>query len=101
MVWHRLLFSTGNIVSSLVLGILAMFIVALNFPNAFESILNFAGAIVNGMKNTGLLSTRYNNLLRIIIEEKQIVLMMFVLGVRILTSLVYGIFAKYVLKLED
>ena len=42
---HRLLFSTGNILGSFVLGIIAMFVVALNFEGAFQSILKVAGAI--------------------------------------------------------
>jgi hypothetical protein len=101
MVWHRLLFSTGNIMSSFVLGIIAMFLVALNFEGAFQSILKFAGLIEYRLVNTGLIPTKYNNLVELMLGKHQIVLMMFVLGVRILSSLLYGIFAKFVLRLDD
>jgi hypothetical protein len=101
MVWHRLLFSTGNILSSFVLGIIALFLVALNFENAFQSILKFAGVIEYQLVNTGLIPIKYNNLVELLIGKHQIVLMMFVLGVRIITSFFYGLFAKFVLKLDD
>jgi hypothetical protein len=101
MVWHRLLFSTGNILSSFVLGIIAMFLVALNFEGIFQSILQFAGTIEGWLGNTGLIPTKYNNLVVLMLGKHQIVLMMFVLGVRILSSLIYGVFAKYALRLND
>ena len=101
MVWHRLIFSTGNILSSFVLGIIAMFLVALNFEGAFQSILKIAGTIERSLTNTGLIPIKYNNLVELMLGKHQIVLMMFVLGVRILTSLLYGIFAKFVLRRDD
>ena len=101
MVWHRLIFSTGNILSSFVLGIIAMFLCALNFPEFFESVLRFAGTIEYALSNTGLIPTKYNNLVTLMLGKHQIVLVMFVLGVRILTSLLYGLFVKFVLGWND
>lgn len=101
MVWHRLLFTTGNILSSFVLGIIAMFLVALNFPDFFQSILKFAGVVEYRLVNTGLIPTTYNNLVELMLGKHQIVLMMFVLGVRILVAFFYGLFAKFVLRLDD
>ena len=98
---HRLLFSTGNILGSFVLGIIAMFVVALNFPDAFQSILKVAGAIEHWLTNTGLISTKYNNLVELMLGKHQIVMVMFVIGVRILLTLLYIPFAKFVLGRDD
>ena len=97
---HRLLFSTGNILGSFVLGIIAMFLVALNFEGLFQSILQFAGTIENWLGNTGLIPTKYNNLVVLMLGKHQIVLMMFVLGMRVLTTLLYEIFAKF-MRLDE
>lgn len=87
---HRIAFSTGNVFFSLVLGALAFGVVFIKFPSTMESILNVAAGFKVWITNRGL-SPEYNNWVRVLLEERQLVFMFFTIVTRlILAAIVAG-----------
>lgn len=83
----RILLSTGNIFVSLVLGALAFGFVFLQYPEVMSSLLDAAGSLKVWITNRGI-ATEYNNWMRVLLEERQLVFMGFTIAVRFLLSLV-------------
>ncbi len=79
--------STGNIFISLVLGALAFGFVFIKFPETMSHILDAASALKAWLTSLGL-SNEYNNWMRVLLEERQLVFMGFTIMMRLLLSLV-------------
>jgi hypothetical protein len=82
---NRILFSTGNIFTSLVLGALAFGFVFIKFPGAMEQILNVAAGLKLWLTSRGV-SPEYNNWIRVLLEERQLVFMGFTIVTRVLIA---------------
>jgi hypothetical protein len=95
--WHRIAFSTGNVFVSLVVGALLFGFVFIKYPQFMASILDAATGLKSWLTNRGL-SPEYNNWVRVLLEERQLVLMGFVLFARLVMAILYGLFAKFVLR---
>ena len=87
---HRILLSSGNIVVSLVLGAVAMIAFAFYYVNAFEQILNGAAQMKIWMTSIGL-PTKWNNFVRLFLDEKTIVFSGFTIATRMLLAIVIEI----------
>lgn len=83
----RVLFSTGNVLVSLVLGALLFGYLFLRFPETFASLLDWAGGFKAWLINRGI-TTEYNNWIRVLLEERQLVFMGFTIMMRLLLSLI-------------
>jgi zinc transporter ZupT len=80
-----ILLSTGNVVTSLVLGALAFGFVFIKFPGVMEQILNVAAGFKLWLTSRGV-SPEYNNWMRVLLEERQLVFMGFTIATRILMA---------------
>ncbi len=83
----RILLSTGNIVVSLVLGALLFGFVFLKYPETMASILDWAGSFKTWLISRGI-TTEYNNWIRVLLEERQLVFMLFTIVARVALSIV-------------
>jgi len=89
----RLLFSTGNILVSLILGALLFGFVFIQYPETMSSILDAASSFKGWLIGLGI-TTEYNNWIRVLLEERQLVFMGFTILARIgLSLLTYPIVA--------
>lgn len=84
----RILLSTGNIFVSLVLGALAFGYVFLQYPDVMSSLLDTANDVKLWLTNRGI-ATEYNNWMRVLLDERQLVFMGFTIAVRFLLSIVF------------
>jgi len=82
---HRIMLSTGNIFFSLVLGAIAFGFVFIKFPGTMSSILDIAAGFKAWLTSRGL-SAEYNNWVRVLLEERQLVFMGFTIVTRVLMS---------------
>ena len=82
----RILLSTGNIFVSLVLGALLFGFVFLKYPDTMASILDWAGSFKTWLISRGI-STEYNNWIRVLLEERQLVFMAFTIIARVALSI--------------
>jgi hypothetical protein len=89
MIMRRLLFSTGNIFLSLVLGAIAFGFVFLKYPDTMNQILDLASGLKAWLITRGL-SPEYNNWIRVLLEERQLAFMGFTVVARIALSIVTG-----------
>jgi hypothetical protein len=87
---HRILFSTGNIVLSLVLGAIALAFVGINSPETLDKIINVAVDVKSYLVATNL-PPKYNVWVRLLLEEKQLVFMFFTILMRILLAIVQSL----------
>ena len=92
MILRRLLFSTGNVVLSLILGAIAFGYVFLTYPDQMAQILDWASGFKSWLITRGI-STEYNNWMRVLLEERQLVFMGFTIVARIALSIVTGTLA--------
>ena len=83
----RILMSTGNIFISLVLGALAFGFVFIKFPETMSHILDAASWLKVRITTLGQ-SSEYNNWIRVLLEERQLVFMGFTIAMRILLSVI-------------
>lgn len=83
---HRLIFTSGNIVFSVMLGAFAMTIFALSFDEAFKHILNVAQHVKAWLISLPM-STRYNNFVRLFLHESSFVFAFFTIISRIVVSM--------------
>ncbi len=83
----RILLSTGNIVVSLVLGALLFGYVFIKYPETMSSILDGATHLKTWLISRGI-STEYNNWIRVLLEERQLVFMGFTIIARIGLSII-------------
>lgn len=81
----RIVLATGNIVFSLFLGAIAFGFVFIKYPDTMGSILDAAARLKAWLTSRGL-STEYNNWVRVLLEERQLVFMGFTVAVRVLLS---------------
>jgi hypothetical protein len=89
MIMRRLLFSTGNIFLSLVLGAIAFGFVFLKYPDTMNQILDLASGFKAWLITRGL-SPEYNNWVRVLLEERQLAFMGFTVVARIALSIITG-----------
>lgn len=82
----RMLLSTGNILVSLVLGAILFGFVFLQYPETMASILDGASSFKIWLISRGI-STEYNNWIRVLLEERQLVFMGFTVIARIALSI--------------
>jgi hypothetical protein len=82
----RILLATGNVFVSLVLGAVAFGFVFIKFPETMATILDWAAGLKLWITNRGL-SPAYNNWVRVLLEERQLVFMGFTILMRVLLSL--------------
>ncbi len=83
----RILFSTGNVIVSLVLGAILFGVVFLRYPETFASLLDWAGGFKAWLINRGI-STEYNNWIRVLLEERQLLFMAFTIFARVALSII-------------
>ena len=88
-----ILFSTGNVFSSLVLGALAFGFVFIKYPAAMEQILNLAAGLKLWLTSRGV-SPEYNNWIRVLLEERQLVFMGFTIVTRVLIASIAALFSS-------
>jgi hypothetical protein len=81
------LIASANIFFSLILGAVALVVVGLNFPEVFSHIIDGAGWVRDELTGTDL-DVKYNNWIRLFIDEKQITLMFFTIVSRVALALV-------------
>ncbi len=90
MIMRRLVFSTGNVFLSLVLGAIAFGFVFLKYPDYMAQILDWASGLKAWLISRGITS-EYNNWIRVLLEERQLVFMGFTIVARIILSMITGI----------
>ena len=84
---HRLLFSTSNVIVSLLLGAIALAFVGINSPETLDKLITAATHVKGWLVGTSL-PAKYNVWVRLLLEEKQLVFMFFTVIMRVLMSLV-------------
>ena len=89
MIMRRLLFSTGNVFLSLVLGAIAFGYVLFNHPDQMQQIIGWASSLKNWLTTRGI-SPAYNNWIHLLLEERQLTYMGFTIVARIVLSIVTG-----------
>lgn len=82
----RILLSTSNVIVSLILGALLFGFVFLKFPETMAAILEWASSFKSWLISRGI-STEYNNWIRVLLEERQLVFMGFTIVARIMLSI--------------
>lgn len=91
----RILLATGNVFVSLVLGAVAFGFVFIKYPTTMAMILDWASGLKAWITNRGL-SPEYNNWVRVLLEERQLVFMGFTVLMRILLSLATFLFGRFI-----
>jgi len=86
----RLLLSTSTLFLSLILGAVALAVVAVNSPALLHEMLGFAGDLKSIITSTGL-DPQYNIWVELLLEERQLLFMLFTIGVRIVLGLLAGL----------
>lgn len=81
----RIALATGNVFFSLVLGAIAFGFVFIKYPATMGSILDAASGLKAWLTSRGL-STEYNNWVRVLLEERQLVFMGFTILMRVVLS---------------
>lgn len=89
MIMRRLAFSTSNVLFSLILGAIAFGFVFIKYPDTMAQILDWASGLKAWLITRGL-STEYNNWVRVLLEERQLVFMGFTIVARIILSIITG-----------
>ncbi len=87
----RVLLSTTNMFVSMVVGALAMGGVWYLYPDIMQMLFQSANGLKAWLVNLGI-SSKYNNLLWFLIDEKQIVFIGFVIATRFVLALLTSIF---------
>ena len=88
---YRLLFTSSNIVFSVMLGAVPMTVFALSFDEVFKQILDVAGHIKAWLLGLPLWSTRYQNFVRLFLHESSFVFAFFTVVARIAVSVLGNI----------
>jgi hypothetical protein len=90
----RVLFATSNILVSLVLGALALAYVGINDPQSLSVMLSWARSIKAIIVGLGI-APKYNVWIELLLEERQLLFMLFTIAARIalaiLTSIVLAV----------
>jgi hypothetical protein len=85
------LFTSGNLIFSLLLGAIAMAICAVWYEETFATILDVAGRIRLWLTNLGV-PTRYNNFIRLMVHDSNLVFMFFTIASRLVVSAIGNLF---------
>ena len=80
------LIATINIFFSLILGAIALVVVAINFPHFFAFVLDFANWLEQMIGETGL-KEEYNNWVRFLVSDQQLTYMFFTVAARIILAI--------------
>ena len=94
---HYFLFSSGNIVLSVLLGAIAMIVFGLNFEEGFKVILNVAEQIKSWLLKMPL-PTKYHNFVRLFLHESSFVFAFFTIAARILVAALYSLFSTIIAR---
>ena len=89
----RVFLSTTNIFVSMVIGALAMGAVWFFYPDLMQTFFQSANGVKSWLVNLGL-SSKYNNFLWFLIEERQLVFMGFVIVTRFVLAMLTAIFVS-------
>jgi hypothetical protein len=81
------LVASANIFFSLLLGAVSLVVVGLNFPELFSHIIDGASWVRDEVTGTSL-DVKYNNWIRLFIDEKQVTFMFFTVVSRIALALI-------------
>jgi hypothetical protein len=87
----RVFLATSNIFVSLVLGALAMGLVWTLWPETLQSLFHWSSGVKAWIVNSGL-EAKYNNFLWLLIEERQLVYLGFVMATRMLLAILASMF---------
>jgi hypothetical protein len=87
----KVLIATSNVFISLVLGALLMALVFLKAPYTFEAMLGWATRAKSALTSTGL-DTTYNNFIRLVLEERQLLFMFFTIAARLAMATIAALF---------
>jgi len=82
--------ATATIFLSVILGALVFAYMAVQFPDAMESVFAAAGYVRGLMVDSGLVPPRYNVWVMFLVAEQQLVFLGFVILMRILMAMVAG-----------
>jgi hypothetical protein len=91
----RFFLSLGNVFFSLILGAVALGIGLFYFPDATLQLFKWAGSLRETLIS-GNWPSRYEVVLRVLVDERQIVYMGFVLAARIIVGLVIMLVYKLI-----
>ena len=91
----RLLFSTGNIFLSLVLGALLLAFVGFHDPETLSMMLGWARELKGVITGSGL-DPRYNIWVELLLEERQLLFMGFTIVARILLWIVTALIGRLI-----
>ncbi len=86
----RLLFSTGTLFFSLILGAVALAFVGYESPERLSAMLGWARDLKAVITSTGL-DPKYNIWVELLLEERQLLFMFFTIGARIVLGLLGGL----------
>ncbi len=86
----RVLMASSNIFFSLVLGALAMATVWYNWPATIPKLFNAASGVKSWITTRGI-ADDYNNFLLLLIDERQLVLMGFVIVSRVVLAILMAL----------
>ncbi len=84
---YKFVFSTGSVISSLVLGAIAMALVGIYSPETLSLMLGWARSLKSYLTSTGL-SPKYNIWLELMLEERQLLFAFFTIATRVVISAV-------------
>jgi hypothetical protein len=87
----RVLFATSNILISLVLGALALAYVGINDPQTLSLLLSWARSLKAMIVGLGI-APKYNIWIELLLEERQLLFMLFTIAARIALAIVTSIF---------
>lgn len=88
----RLLLATGNIFFSLILGAILLAVVGYENPELLSEMLGWARELKVFITSRGL-APSYNIWLELLLEERQLLFMAFVIAARVLLAIVVGALA--------
>ena len=87
---HYFLFSSGNILFSVLLGAIAMVTCGLYFEETFKFILNSAEQVKSWLLAMPM-PTKYHNFVRLFLHESSFVFAFFTIATRVIVSALYGL----------
>ena len=85
----RVLGATASIFLSIVLGAVALAVVAVEFPGIMATLQSGAGTLRDIITQTDL-DDKYNIWLTFLVDDRQLVFMEFVIATRVILAMVFG-----------
>lgn len=90
---HYFLFSSGNIILSVLLGAFAMIVFGLYFEEGFRMILNVAEQVKAGLLALPM-PTKFHNFVRLFLHESSFVFAFFTIAARVVVSALYSMILR-------